>query len=548
MYLSLPIPHNMIVKYKLIFSILQSPFITKHLEYAEGLLTNSTVFVTIELIIVVKLFIRRLSRSINPVRPKFLVPYLFVFGVSLLFATTISPKNSPTLNAQGVVLSFYCLGNNNCTPTATPTTQPTIPQAKSPTTPPTPTPTSQPQLTPTPTVFNQPSSPTPSPQQPTPTQLPPQGTGNGNNGLISQILQQLLQLFQQLLNLIQQLLGGNLPNNPAPNPPAPSSTPSVSVTPTSGQTTGTGGMLLGFYGGWGMSSVINRLPDFGVSYVYCDNTYTPFGTYPTYVGIPAVAPNTRCNDWATAASGGYNSIYREVINTFLIPIAKTGGVYLIRVNWEWTGGGCGNGAAGVAPFDCNGNQVIPVAEWSAGTCQLIDTIRSFPELANVPIELDAPYNDAQKPYWPGYGTTPSCKSGPINVTGSDVYFQTAYDGPTSDGSWNKALPQIEAVAAWGRSLGIPLAFGEWCSTYTDVPFSGDAATSMDLISRFTRWMLANNTVAHGYWDDSGLGCAIRDDPNRKAAYTAAYGNTHYSGSFWTSPPFFPFGGKPGSGY
>jgi hypothetical protein len=307
-------------------------------------------------------------------------------------------------------------------------------------------------------------------------------------------------------------------------------------------------MLLGFFGGRGMSSVTNRLPDFNVGYVYCDNTYTPSGTYPTYVGIPAVAPGTRCNDWATAAAGGYNSIYRDVINTFLIPIARSGGVYLIRVNWEWTGGGCGNAPHGVTPFDCHGNQVISVATWVAGTCQLIDTIRSFPQLANVPIELDAPFKDAQKPYWPGYGTTPACSSGPINVTGADVYFQHAWDGRTSDGSWNKNLPQMAATGAWGRSFGIPLAFGEWCSTYTDVPFSGDPATSQDLISRFTRWMLANNTVAQGYWDHSDPPCAIRDDPSRKAAYIAAYGNTHYKGSFWTSPPFSPFGGKSGNGY
>jgi hypothetical protein len=261
-------------------------------------------------------------------------------------------------------------------------------------------------------------------------------------------------------------------------------------------------------------------------------------------GAPGDAGKS-CTDWNTAASGGYNSMYSSIINTYMVPNAA--GTYAIRVNWEWAG--CGNPY--LTPYHCDGSVNIPTATWTAATCQLIDTIRSFPSLAGIPIEIDAPFDTRQQAVWPGFGSTPACSSGPINMTGADIYFQPAYDGPTSAGSWNAQLPYMSAITAWGQARGIPLAFGEWCNQYTDIPFSGDVTTSQDLVSRFTQWMKANNTVIQAYWDSNSAvpnDCTIANDPNRKAAYIAAYGSSHYTGTYFTSPPFHAFGGIPGYGY
>ena len=46
--------------------------------------------------------------------------------------------------------------------------------------------------------------------------------------------------------------------------------------------------LLGYYSGGGNSSFTHRLPDFAIGYIYCDNTVTPVGTYPSYLAIAVV--------------------------------------------------------------------------------------------------------------------------------------------------------------------------------------------------------------------------------------------------------------------
>jgi hypothetical protein len=282
--------------------------------------------------------------------------------------------------------------------------------------------------------------------------------------------------------------------------------------------------LLGLYQGQGTSPAFHtwagRYPDYVINLSFMGPGY---GSDPTGNGGNAAVldfstTGPSCNNFASAASGACDSAYRASIDSLVIPYASH--VYAIRINSEWTQAGAFSG-----PFDGGCNVVVGASTWAAGVQHLVNVFRSYPALANVKLELEAPMSARDQAYWPGDNY--------VDLTGFDRYFLSQFDG-TSAQSWNSAQNQISPCytnintgAAWGRTHGKPLMISEWCDTYTDG----------FIISQFSAWMAANNVVAQTYWDSndaisSPAGCKLLDQPARQSAYAAAFANSSYTGNFW----------------
>jgi hypothetical protein len=293
--------------------------------------------------------------------------------------------------------------------------------------------------------------------------------------------------------------------------------------------------LLGLYQGQGTSPLFHtwagRYPDFVINLSFMGPGYgsdpTGNGGYPAVLDFSTTGPS--CNNFSSAASGACDSAYHTSIDSLVIPYASH--VYAIRINSEWTQSGAFSG-----PFDGSCNAVIDGPTWAAGVQHLVNVFRSYPQLNNVKLELEAPMSSRDQAYWPGDSY--------VQLTGFDRYFLSQFDG-TSANSWNMAQNQISPCftnintgAAWGRAHGKPLMISEWCDTYTDG----------FILAQFAAWMKNNNVVAQTYWDSndaisSPAGCKLLDAPARQAAYAAAFGNSSYSGNFWTLLP-----GATGTGY
>jgi hypothetical protein len=307
----------------------------------------------------------------------------------------------------------------------------------------------------------------------------------------------------------------------------PSADLSVQIVPTSASPP-----LLGLYQGDGTTprfqTWAGRSPDFVINYSYMGPGYgsdpSNNGGYPAIIDISTLG-KTVCASFADAASGACDTDYRSTINSLVIPYASH--IYAIRINSEWTQSGAFSG-----PFDGSCNVVIDPATWAAGVRKLVNVIRSYPQLANVKIELEAPMSARDQAYWPGDSY--------VDLTGFDRYFLSQWDG-TSANAWDMALNRIAPCftnintgAAWGRAHGKPLMISEWCDTYTDGY----------ILSRFATWMRDNNVVAQAYWDSndaisSPAGCRLLDYPVRQQAYLDAFGNSRYTGTYWnllTLPP------------
>jgi hypothetical protein len=230
--------------------------------------------------------------------------------------------------------------------------------------------------------------------------------------------------------------------------------------------------------------------------------------------------NTACTSFSAAANGSCDGDYRAKLEAVVVPYASH--IYAVRINSEWTQSGAFSG-----PFDGSCNAVIDAATWAEGIRRLVNVIRSYSQLNNVKIELEAPMSARDQAYWPGDSY--------IDLTGFDRYFLSQFDG-TSQNSWDSANNQVSPCytnintgAEWGRAHGKPLMISEWCDTYTDGYVLG----------QFAAWMKDphNNVVAQSYWDSndaisSPFGCKLLDQPARQAAYAAAFGNSSYTGGYW----------------
>lgn len=294
--------------------------------------------------------------------------------------------------------------------------------------------------------------------------------------------------------------------------------------------------LLGIYQGQGTSPLFNtwagRFPDYVINWSFMGPGYgsdpSNNGGYPAVIDISTTG-NTACTSFSAAASGACDNDYRSKIESVVIPYASH--LYAIRINSEWTQAGAFSG-----PFDGSCNVVTDPATWAAGVRKLVNVIRSYPQLANVKLELEAPMSVRDQAYWPGDSY--------VQLTGFDRYFFSEWDG-TSANSWDMAqnttspcATNINTGAAWGRAHGKPLMISEWCDTYTDGY----------ILSRFAAWMKLNNVVAQTYWDSndavsSPAGCKLMDAPARQQAYFNAFGNSSYTGNFWTLQS-----GASGNGY
>jgi hypothetical protein len=301
----------------------------------------------------------------------------------------------------------------------------------------------------------------------------------------------------------------------------------------------TGGIpLLGMYQGQGTSPLFHdwtgRYPDYVINLSFMGPGYgsdpSGNGGYPTIIDFSTLG-NTACTSFSAAASGSCDGDYHAKLDSVVIPYASH--LYAIRINSEWTQSGAFSG-----PFDSSCNVVIDATTWAAGVQHLVNVIRSYPALANVKIELEAPMSARDQAYWPGDSY--------IDLTGFDRYFFSQFDG-TSTNAWDIANNQVSPCftnintgAAWGRAHGKPLMISEWCDTYTDGY----------VLSHFAAWMKDpnNNVVAQSYWDSNDAisspnGCKLLDFPARQSAYTAAFGSSSYTGSYWTL-----LSGAAGNGY
>jgi hypothetical protein len=336
-------------------------------------------------------------------------------------------------------------------------------------------------------------------------------------------------MIKPIMAVAAALLGASLvyAANPTANLP-------ITIVPTSGG--GGSTPLLGMYQGQGTSPAYHvwtgRYPDYVINLSFMGPGYgsdpSGNGGYPTVIDISTLGNNT-CTSFAAAGSGACDGDYRAVMDSKVIPYAAH--IYAIRLNSEWPQAGAFSG-----PFDGNCNAVIDPTTWAAGVRRLVNVIRSYPQMANVKLELEAPMSARDQAYWPGDSY--------VDLTGFDRYFFSQFDG-TSTNAWNIAQNQVSPCfinintgADWGRAHGKPLMISEWCDTYTDGY----------ILSQFAAWMLNNNVVAQSYWDSndaisSPAGCKLLDYPARQSAYSAAFGSTSYNGSFWTL-----LSGASGNGY
>lgn len=308
----------------------------------------------------------------------------------------------------------------------------------------------------------------------------------------------------------------------------PSATLSVLVVPTAA--TSTSPALLGMYQGQGTSpsyhTWVGRYPDYviNLSFLGPDGGSDPSGNDPNPVVLDfSTTGNSVCTSFSTAASGGCDNDYRNVINNLVIPYASR--VYAIRINSEWTQSGTNQSS----PFDGSCNVRVDAATWRSGVQHLINVIRSYGQLANVKIQLDAPQDARGQAYWPGDSF--------VDASGFDRYFFSQFDGSSAN-SWDMAINQtrpcgtnINTAADFASAHGKPMIISEWCDTYTDG----------FILTQFAAWMQTHNVVAQTYWDSndaigSPAGCKLLDSSAREAAYKAAFGGSHYTGTYWNLKP------------
>jgi hypothetical protein len=309
----------------------------------------------------------------------------------------------------------------------------------------------------------------------------------------------------------------------------PSADLSAQTVPTV-QTPPSGGTpLLGLYQGDNTNPAFHvwagRYPDFTINYSQMGpgaggNNPSNNNGYPVLVAFGHLDANYP--DANAAANGLYNSAYAQTVSSFIAPYASK--VYAIRVDSEWQGNW-----SSYSPW-YNGSESSPTitpATWIAGVRNLIAQIKANPATANIPIEFDAPNTDVENNYYIGDDV--------VNFIGFDKYFDSNYY-PNSSAAWANETTRtdccnINTMASFARAHGKLMIVPEWCDTFTDGY----------IIPLFAAWMAANNVIAQSYWDSSDAigaagGCRLLDYPAREQAYINAFGNTHYTGSYWKLIP------------
>ena len=292
-----------------------------------------------------------------------------------------------------------------------------------------------------------------------------------------------------------------------------------------------------FTGGWTAS--LSRPVEYTIEFSFSlpgdggNGPATGYCTYPQIDEYTMFAPGSNA-DWASAASGGYDSAWAQTITDQYIPCHNA--VYAIRINNEWDF--CVNGPVDFTRGqDCSAAP-LPVSTYQPVVRRFIQVIRNTfanAGITDIKIEFDAPITAAQQPYWPGDDV--------VDLTGFDPYWQTQYLGSDSHAAWlNNLNGNLEPTNAWSVAHNKPMIFPEWCETYNDGY----------IITQFAAWMASHNVVAHSYWNSNdaigtsqGFGCIITTDqngnpmPTKRAAFIAAFGNTSYGGSYWTYKPIPP---------
>jgi hypothetical protein len=301
-------------------------------------------------------------------------------------------------------------------------------------------------------------------------------------------------------------------------------TPAITPLPISTNTVSSVA-LLGIYGGWGdrqpFQAWVNRYPDFTGNWQgggvaggpYLDNIHNNYPVVPGFTPLDGDIKQScigKYADWNAAASGAYNSKWKGVIDTYMVPHASQ--IYLVRINSEWSGNWS---CSGPWPNGAEKNPVVSPATWVAMMRQVIGVLKK--ELPNTKIEVDGPTDDIQLPYYPGDDI--------VDLIGHDFYWLPKYDGSDSHATWTAHLPDLNYLSSMAKAHNKPMYIGEWCDGYTDGY----------VLSQFAQWMAANNVAGQMYWDTNDVvpnSCRLTDYPARQQAYSDAFKGTQYNGTFF----------------
>jgi hypothetical protein len=208
-------------------------------------------------------------------------------------------------------------------------------------------------------------------------------------------------------------------------------------------------------------------------------------------------------------------------------------VYFVRICNEWEG----NPTCG--PF-VNGNesngQAIDPATWSKGIIYAIQSLRADPNFKNIKIAIDAPIDAETDKY-----ALPIIQAGVVDLLAWDLYLG---NGGYNDGSspnqetasWHGASTnQLAHINNLSVQYKLPMVFPEWCDGF-------DTGNNM---TRIANWFNTHNVVAAVYWDDKPysttgpeVGCQVDFNQSKLDAYTAAFANHQYGGTYWS--PVIPW--------
>jgi Glycosyl hydrolase family 26 len=293
-----------------------------------------------------------------------------------------------------------------------------------------------------------------------------------------------------------------------------------------GSGAGTRNYLVGIYMGGSADnpafhSFVGYYPDFTIGNSYSgpdgsgSNPCTENSGYPVVVANSHFYPGTSASDPNAAANGSYNGIYANLMQNFYAPCAAS--IYAIRINWEWPGNWFQ-----FSPYYSGGysNPSISPAVWIAGWQNFVKALRANPATAHIKVAWDYPVLSQGAnalAYYPGDAY--------VDIIGTDYYFNTQYDGPTSADSWNKAMGSggLNDMAAFAAAHNKPIGFWEVSDDYDD----GYATT------QFGNWINSHNVVAVTWWDDDGSGGRkIQHTQAAQNAFVQAFGNRTYAGTYW----------------
>lgn len=257
---------------------------------------------------------------------------------------------------------------------------------------------------------------------------------------------------------------------------------------------------------------------------------------------------------ATAASGGYNSIYQQLINA-VGNYAQY--IYAIRIDWEWSGNWYP-----FSPFCTSniGNGTYAAPWYSASTFirgwrQMVDTLKADARWAHVKIQWDYPLSwngvfqgSSIDPltYYPATagdtanGGAASDKTSYVDLIGNDPYFGID-GGANSNISWTNYLNGtygLTSMANFAAARSKKLSFMEW----------GDGWTDGYCIDQFANWCkntvptLGTNVVLLSYFNGGNPGLpqgdvSLNNNSTRRQHYINNFGpaamGTSYTGTYWT---------------